>query len=95
MTKTSNKDIMTLSPISEEKISNALRSVFRYIEMAKSNVPDILIESESEILKKRFNNMDAYEIVALITLWPEYLTQQVIMDEVANKEFEQHLLSLN
>tara|TARA_Y100000310_G_scaffold327702_1_gene394473 strand:- start:149 stop:406 length:258 start_codon:yes stop_codon:yes gene_type:complete len=80
---------------SQERISGALRSVYRYKEMTEGNAPDILIEAESELLEKRFALLSAGEIFALVKLWPQYLAQQSAVEVIDNKQFEQYLMTVN
>lgn len=84
-----------MEEINEENIFGALRSVYRYKEMTDESVPEILIDSEAELLKKRFAMLNAAEIYTLIMLWPDYLTEQVTNQLIDEQEFENHLLTLN
>jgi hypothetical protein len=84
-----------MEEINEERIFGALRSVYRYKEMTDESVPEILIETEADLLKRRFALLSAAEIYTLIALWPDYLTEQATIKLIDEQEFENHLLTLN
>jgi len=86
---------MELTDISEEKIYSALRSLYRYREMTEEDAPYVLIEAESDLLKKRVTLLNAQEIFALVKLWPEYLTQQLAFDVIDNEQFDRYLRTIN
>lgn len=86
---------MDLGNINQEKVYSALRSIYRYQEMTSDNAPEILISTESELLEKRFALLNAKEIFALIKFWPEYLTQQSVIDAADDMAFEHYLMSIN
>lgn len=86
---------LDLEEMSEERVFGALRSIYRYREMTGDNAPDILIESESDLLEKRVALLNAKEIFVLVQLWPQFLAKQSAFDVIDNQQFEQYLRTVN
>lgn len=81
--------------LSEERIYSALRSLYRYKEMTEENYPEIMVESESNLLKARFELLTSEEIFEVIKIWPGYLAEQATFDVIDNQQFEQYLRNVN
>ena len=81
--------------LSDEKIYSTLRSLYRYKEMTDGQYPDVLLDAEAELLKRRMAMLDASEIFEVVTSWAQFLTEETVIDEEDNKEFQNYLLSLN
>jgi len=77
--------------IDNEDIYDAMRSLFRYCQMQDLKAPDLLIDTESEILLKRIGKLNAHEIYEMMNLWPNFYAQQLAHDEIQNQQCEQDL----
>ena len=82
-----------------EKISVTMRSLFRLYQLMEMNSPDILIDTEKEILKKKFETLNADEIYTIVINWEEYKakqkTERVVGDISCEKGFDSSMRNLN
>jgi len=85
---------MKSNPINE-KINSSLRSVFRYTQMTETNMPEIIIDAEADILERRISNLTASELCCLVAMWPGYLAEQTAITEIEDKRFNEYMMTVN
>lgn len=68
---------------SKYKISRAMRSLFRFSRF-EENYPDVLVETEKNILKNCFNDLTAEEIIYVVQHSKEYIKEESVRFEVEN-----------
>lgn len=68
---------------SKYKIGRAMRSLFRFSRFDK-NYPDVLIETEKNILKNCFNDLTAEEIIYVVRHAIEYIKEEGVRFDAEN-----------
>lgn len=68
---------------SKYKISRTMRSLFRFSKFGE-NYPEILIETEKNIIKKCFDDLNAEEIVYVMNHCQDYLKEESVRFEIEN-----------
>lgn len=77
--------------IIEESLYSALKSLFRYNKLSEMKAPDILIDNETQIMKDRFSKLTMPQLYKAFLIWPEFLKEQSVEDELQNIELEADL----
>lgn len=88
-----------MSIINAEKVTTTLRSLFRYYQLTENNVPEILIDTERQLLKQKFDALSADEIYCVVIGWDKYKerqeTEQTVGDINCEKDCDTKLNNLN
>ena len=68
-------------------------------KIKEMSAPDILLNIEADLLKKRFSSLTAVEIFTLSEIWPKYYEQQLVNDaiddEMLSRDLEKYLMGIN
>jgi len=93
------KENIVISPVLNDRIFRASRSLFRYALLITQNSPKILIEQEEKILIGVFRELEAPEILYLVGYWQEIAKQQAIdmglLDKFMDNSVKSNLKNLN
>lgn len=74
-----------------EKLTRAIRSLYRYAIILAGNYPPILLEQEEKILTECFKILNGSEILYIVGSWPELVKLQV----AENKQISKDIKTLN
>lgn len=81
------------------KTHAAMRSVYRFSEFKSMDAPDILIDTERNILRRYFAELTAEEIVYMVsnfeTFQKEQLIQAALETEKMSGNFDRYLAETN
>jgi len=75
-----------MTKISEENISQVMRSLFRLNSFESENYPEIVIITEKHLLKKAFDKLSTSDIQYVTEHWQEYNKIQKIKSENDDKQ---------
>jgi hypothetical protein len=98
--KTKNCLTNKLTSESLDKVNSCMRSIYRLNILQESKfTPDIMIDNEVNILKKRLADLNKEEIMHLSLNIVNYLESQKLKsamdDEFMARDFKNYLLTLN
>lgn len=84
-----------MDKIDLSKTHAAMRSVYRFLEFSSMNSPDILIDTERDILRRHFTELSAEEIVYILTHFDDYCEVQEKQTVNEAQEAARYLNNLN
>lgn len=83
----------------DEKIYSAMRSLYRFVTMKQGNYPEVIIENEKVLLKKRFSDLEAEDIHYIVNNWEQFFKHeridQELKDEIMFNEINKEFKKLN
>ena len=74
-----------------DRIESYLRSVYRYLKMLNLEAPDILINTEKDILSRRLSELNHEETVMSYLMWPSFYKERVIMDACLDEQINKDM----
>lgn len=74
-----------------EKIYSAMRSLYRFSIMKDGIFPELVIENEKNILKNRFNELQAEDILYIVNNWEHFLKKECVDQEINDQIFFNNL----
>ena len=75
-----------------DNVYYTLKSIYRYQQILDTPFsPDILLKNESQILRDRLSELSTDEIVAMVQIWPEFLKEHQIEEELQNQKLDEDL----
>ena len=88
-----------MSIINIDKVTTTMRSLFRFCQLTENNAPEMLIDTERQLLKQKFEGLNADEIYSVVANWKDYKekqeTEQTVGDINCEKDCDTKLNNLN
>lgn len=76
-----------------------MKSLFRFIQMKDSFMPQPIIDTEKNLLESRFCKLKADDLYVLFTEWPKFQedekARQEIQDKKIDDDFKREILDIN
>lgn len=82
---------MSINVESESRVYFTLKSLFRYSKLVGLKAPEVLFETERELLKKRMSVLMPDELYMVVTSWETFNREQTKEDEIQDKKLDEDL----